>query len=103
MACTIWESLLLGQVLGPDARVNFSGLENIHGVGGTNAIDIAQCHIDSFVRRNFYTNNTSHKKFVMLMPGSGLALALFVAFVRANHTDDTLPANDFAIFAQLLN
>ena len=54
--------LLLSQILRADGRVDLSVFENDLGVTRTDSVNVAQGDVDAFVRRNFYTNNTSHSK-----------------------------------------
>src|SRR5262245_14378718 len=56
-----FRKLLLGQVFGPDARVDIRLGEDIQRVRGANAVDITQRDIDAFIRRNFYSNDACHK------------------------------------------
>lgn len=53
--------LCFRQVLGPDARLDIGLGQDDFGIGGANAVNIAKRDIDALIRRNFYTNDTSHK------------------------------------------
>src|ERR1044071_397034 len=87
--------LLLGKILGTDARSDIGASENLISVGRTNAVDITQGNFDAFVRRNFYSNDTSHKY--------RLTLPLFVTGICANHTNDAFATDNFALFTKFLN
>jgi hypothetical protein len=89
--------LLFRQVLSANARINIRLRQDVFGIAGPNPVDVAQCDIDSLIRGNFNTNNTSHKKL------NELALPLFVSRVGADHTNDSLAANYLTILAKLLN
>ena len=52
--------LLLGQILGADARVDIRLSQDDFRVAGANAVNVAERNVDALVRRDFYTNNTSH-------------------------------------------
>ena len=90
--------LLFVQVLGADAGIDACALKNDFSIGGTNAVNVTKGDLDSFLARNFNTNNTCHKKSVL-----GLALTLFVPGIGANHSNNTFAANNFTIFAKLFN
>jgi hypothetical protein len=85
--------LLLGEVLGADAGINLRAREDILRVGRADAIDVAQRDVDALVARDLNSDNACH---------SLLTLTLFVTGVRANHTNDALATNNFAILAKLL-
>ena len=91
--------LLLGQVLGPNGRVNIRPGQDVFRVARADAVDITQRDIDTLVRRNFYTNDTCHKSGLELF----LALALLVTRVGANHTNNAFALNNFAILAKLFD
>ncbi len=92
--------LLFGQILGANARIYVRLLEHDFGVARADAINVAQRDIYPLIRRHFHSDNTSHK--LKQIP-SVLPLPLLMPGVGADHTDDTLAANNFAIFAKLLN
>ena len=52
--------LLLGQVLRTDPRIDLSLGQDVYGIAGANAINVAQCDIDALVRGHFYADDTSH-------------------------------------------
>ena len=54
--------LLLGQILGADARIDICASEDLVRVGGTDAINVAQGDFDALVGRDFYSNDAGHKK-----------------------------------------
>src|SRR5262249_25167680 len=89
--------LLLGEVFGPDARVDIRLREDIQRVRGANAVDIAQGDIDTFIRRNFYSNDACHKLEIRL------TLTLFVPRVGTDDADNSLATDDFTILAKFLN
>jgi len=84
--------LLLSQILGPNAWIDIGFGQNLDCVCGTNAVNVSKRDINALIRRNFNTNDACHKI---------LSLPLFVAFVAANHANDALAPDDFAIFAKL--
>ena len=59
--------LLLGEILGADGGINIGLGQDDFGVGGAEAIDVAQGHINAFVGRNFYTNYTCHKSELAIL------------------------------------
>ncbi len=61
--------LLFGQVFGADAGIEASSGQDLFRVSRTNTVDVTQSDVDAFVRRNFYTNNTSHK-WKLVSPGA---------------------------------
>lgn len=93
--------LLFGQVLGADGGVNIRALEDFLRVDGADAVDVAQGDVNAFVRRNFYSNDACHKWLMIMV--KGLALPLFVAFVRADDANDTAATHDFAVLAHFFN
>src|SRR5439155_18500458 len=54
--------LLLGQVFGADAGVNFGLGQDDFRVAGTKAVNVAQSDFDAFVGRNFYSDNSCHNQ-----------------------------------------
>ena len=86
--------LLFGQVLGADRGVDLGVGQNDVGIGRSDAVDVAERDINALFAGNFNSDNTCHKK---------LALFLFVPGIRANHTDDALAFNNFAIFAKFFD
>src|SRR6185369_13333408 len=54
--------LLLGQVLGANARVNAGLGENVARVTRADAVDIPQSDVDTLVGRNFNADDTSHTR-----------------------------------------
>ena len=97
--------LLLGQILGANARINICLGQDDFCVAGADAVDVAECNVDPFARRDFHTNNSSHiflNKFNKL-PRRRSTLPLLVAGVGADYPDDAFAANNFAILAELLN
>src|ERR1035437_1555455 len=52
--------LLLGQILGADARIDIRLGQDDFRVAGTNAVNVAQRNVNALVWRNFDTNDTSH-------------------------------------------
>ena len=85
--------LLFVQVLGANGRINAGLGKNDFGIGGADAINVAQSDIDSLSTRNFNSNDTCHK--------CELALSLFVARVRANDTNHAFAFDHLAVFAKL--
>src|SRR5581483_5582292 len=54
--------LLLGQVLGADARIDIGLGQDIARIGRTDPIDITQGDVDALIGRNFNADDTSHKE-----------------------------------------
>jgi hypothetical protein len=52
------------------------------------------------LRRNINTSDTSHIGPLKLLKS---ALTLFVTWIGANHADNTLATNNFAVAANFLN
>ena len=52
--------LLLGQILGPDARIDIRLSQDDFRVAGADAVNVPERNVDALVRRDFHTNNTSH-------------------------------------------
>src|SRR5437660_1703324 len=52
--------LLFGQILGANAWVNIGFGKDVAGIGGTNAVNVAQSDVDALIRRNFNADDTSH-------------------------------------------
>ena len=52
--------LLLIQILGPNAAVDFCFLEDVERVRRPDAVDVAQSDVDSLFAGNFNTNNACH-------------------------------------------
>ena len=52
--------LLFAQILRSDGRINVGLGQDVFGVAGTNAVNVTQCDVDAFIRRNFYADDTSH-------------------------------------------
>src|SRR5438128_2652869 len=81
--------LLFSQVLGANAGIDIGAGENILRVAGPDAINVSQGDLDALVRWNFYSDDASHKLFLFQSWSDVfLALALFVAGVGTDHTDD---------------
>jgi hypothetical protein len=76
-------------------RINLGLGQDDLGIGRANAVNVAQSDVDALFARDFNSNNSSHK-FV-------LALFLFVARVRANHTNHALALDNFAILAKFFD
>jgi hypothetical protein len=86
---------LLIEVLGAEGRINLGLGQDDFGIGRADAVDVAQSDVNSLFAWYFNSNNTSHK--------FALALFLFVARVRAYHTNHALAFNHFAILAKLFD
>lgn len=56
--------LLFGQVFGAGAGLNIGVGQDVFGIAGTNAVDIAQSDIDPFVGGNLDADDTCHKKWI---------------------------------------
>ena len=96
--------LLFGEILGANAGINLGFGQDIFRVGGADAVNVAQGNIDPLIGRDFNTDDTSHKFLCLTMlVNNRSALALFVPGVGADHTNDAFAANNFTIFAKLLN
>jgi len=52
--------LLLAQVLGADVRVDVGAGQDIFGIAGADAINVAQSDFDALIGRNFYSDDASH-------------------------------------------
>ena len=52
--------LLLRQILGPDARIDFGLGQDIFRVARADTIDVAEGNVDSLVGRDFNSNYASH-------------------------------------------
>jgi len=89
--------LLLGQVLGANGGIDIGLGEDIARVAGPDAVDIAQRDVNALVRGNFDADDTCHKSGVLL------TLALFVAGVGADNTNNAFATDDLAVFAKLFN
>src|SRR5260221_13724288 len=85
--------LLLIQVLGPDARINLGLFQDDLRVDRADAVNITKRDVDSLSAGNFHSDDACHIL---------LSLPLFVARIRANHTNDALALDHLAIFAKLL-
>lgn len=89
--------LRFGEVLGADRGIDVCGGKDVFRVIRADAVNIAERDINALVGGNFYSDDASH------MGLNGLALALFVTGVGANHTNDAFAFYDFAIFAKLFD
>ena len=98
-----FRELRLVEVLCADARVNPGRFQDIHGVLGTDAVDVAQGDIDALVGRDFYTNDACHILYSLKSFLIGSALPLLVTAVGADHPDDAFAADDLAVFAKLFD
>lgn len=86
--------LSFGQVLRAYRRIDIGASQNLHGVRGSDAINIPKRNIDSLLARNFNTDDTCHSLW--------LTLTLFVPGVAANDANDAFAPHDFAVFAKFL-
>src|SRR5258707_606057 len=77
--------LLLIQILGANAAIDFRLFENGDRVRRPDAVDVAQSDVDALLAGYFNTNDACHNL---------LALSLFVAAVRADNANDAVPFND---------
>jgi hypothetical protein len=50
----------LREVFGADLGINVRASEDVFRIAGTDAVDVAQGDVDALVRRDFYSDNTSH-------------------------------------------
>ena len=55
--------LLFSQVLGAGLRFDFRCFKDFDGIGGSDAVNVAQRDVDPLLARNFYSDDTSHKLF----------------------------------------
>src|SRR5260221_5681345 len=85
--------LLLVQVLGPDARVDLGLFQDDLRVDRPDAVNITKRNVYSLLAGNLHSDDACHIL---------LSLPLFVARIRANHTNDALALDHLAIFAKLL-
>ncbi len=53
--------LLLRQVLGADGRVNIGFGQDVFGIAGANAIDVAQGDVDALIGGDFNADDTCHR------------------------------------------
>ena len=86
--------LRLGQVFRPDIGADLGLFEDDLGIGGADAIDVAQRDVDAFLGRNFNADDTCHSR---------LTLSLFMPGIRADDTNDAFASDHFAIFAKLFH
>jgi hypothetical protein len=50
----------LRQVFGADLGINVGAGKNVFRIAGTDAVNVAQRDVDTLVRRDFYSDDTSH-------------------------------------------
>jgi len=53
--------LLFGEVLGSNGRIDFGVSQDVFGVAGANAVNIAQGDVNALIGWNFDADNASHK------------------------------------------
>jgi hypothetical protein len=84
-----------------DRRVsgNTGCLANLLRARVSNTVDRRQCYHDVLRQRNVYACYTCHLKILVIT--RGLALALLVPCVSADHPHNTVAADDFAVSADL--
>ena len=54
--------LLFGQVFGADAGIDVRLGQDVFGIGGPDAVNVAQSNVNALIRGDFDANNTSHKR-----------------------------------------
>jgi hypothetical protein len=91
------DDLTLAELVGPDVRVNPRLRADLQRRGPPNAEDVLERDPDLLIAREVDTGNSCHRCNLL-----DLALALLVARVLADHTDDSLPPYDLALVAHLL-
>ena len=53
--------LSLGQIFGADAGIDIGFGQDDLGIGGANAVDVAQGNVDALIGWNFNSDDTSHR------------------------------------------
>jgi hypothetical protein len=79
---------------------NLAGFANFASARAANAKNSSQADFSMLLRRNIDTSDTSHINPLKLLKS---ALTLFVTRVCADHADDALATNNFAVAANFLD
>jgi hypothetical protein len=91
----------LCEILDRRVSCNTSRLANLLRASVSNSVYRRQCYHDVFRQRNVYACYTCHLKILVIT--RGLALALLMPCVSADHPHNTVAANDFAVSADFFN
>jgi hypothetical protein len=92
--------IAIGQVFDLFGVGDVACFANFASARATDAKDSSQADFGVLLRRNIDTSDTSHVRPLKLLKS---ALTLFVAWVRADHTDNALATDNLAIAANLLD
>lgn len=96
--------LLVREFARSDVRIDIASGEDFSTEGKTDAINIRQRVFDLLFVGDIDSEETSHDEVaIALVTKIRLTLALFVARIFADDTDNTLAANDSASFTKGLN